>query len=79
MSKAIAKFEVIIRGTENDGPQEAFVQYQLTDTVNSDLTTNYKNKKITDPNFTKKVKDSNVSGELWYDLIAEIKTDESIS
>jgi len=79
MAKQIDTFEIVIRGTKSEGPTEAFVQYKVTDSVNTDLKKGPVRKTLSSPNFNKTVHNANSSGEFWYDEVAAAETDEGIS
>jgi len=77
MSKQIANFELVIRGTAENGPVTMFKQYRLQETSDPEMGKN-KSIEVLNPNFTKKFHDTNAQGELWYDLVAATKAEEDI-
>lgn len=78
MAKALSMFQITIRGNKNDGPTEAFVQYEIQDSVDTELRKT-KSKKLASPSFNKTLHNSDGAGEFWHDELAQVETDESIS
>lgn len=79
MAKQLGKFEIVIRGTEAEGPQEAFVRYFVEDSADTSMRSPLRDTQISSPDFTKKIHDAGTAGEFWKDEVEAAKTAEEIS
>lgn len=79
MAKQIDAFEIVIRGTKSEGPTETFVQYKVTDSVDTDMKKGPVRKTLSSPDFSKTLHDADSTGEFWHDEVAAAETDEGIS
>lgn len=78
MAKEVGNFEIIIRGTKADGPQEVYVNYRLQDSADSEMKSGHKGKKLEDPSLNKTMYNDGSTGELWADELAQVETDEGL-
>jgi len=78
MAKEIGNFEIIIRGTKADGPQEVYVNYRLQDSSDPEMKSGHKGKRLDSPDLNKTAHNSGTTGELWADELAQVETDEGL-
>lgn len=79
MAKQVGSFEIIIRGSATEGPQQAFVRYHVEEATDPTLRGPMKERVLESPDFTKTFHDAGTTGEFWKDELAQSETDEGIS
>jgi len=77
MAKQLGRFQIVITGTEADGPQEALVVYDMQDATDPELRKS-RTKVLESPDFSKKFYDTNITGEFWKDEVAAVKATEGL-
>lgn len=80
MAKSIKDIQLHVQGVDKlEGPLGATVHYTVFEPGNSPGKESYRKIRQLSPEiFSKKLQENNVEGELWYDLVMLLETEESI-